>query len=81
MKYEKLFTPGKLGNMTIKNRIVMPPMGTGMAAADGEANDQIIRYYEERAKGGCGLIITEITRVDEQYGWGLARQLAVTKPV
>ena len=80
MKYEKLFTPGKLGNMTIKNRIVMPPMGTGMAAADGEANDQIIRYYEERAKGGCGLIITEITRVDEQYGWGLARQLAVTKP-
>ena len=80
MKYEKLFTPGKLGNMTVKNRIVMPPMGTGMAAADGEANDQIIRYYEERAKGGCGLIITEITRVDEQYGWGLARQLAVTKP-
>lgn len=80
MKYEKLFTPGKLGNMTVKNRIVMPPMGTGMAAADGEASDQIIRYYEERAKGGCGLIITEITRVDEQYGWGLARQLAVTKP-
>ena len=42
MKYEKLFTPGKLGSMTVKNRIVMPPMGTGMAAADGEANDQTI---------------------------------------
>lgn len=80
MKYEKLFTPGKLGSMTVKNRIVMPPMGTGMAAADGEASDQIIRYYEERAKGGVGMIITEITRVDEEYGWGLARQLAVTKP-
>lgn len=80
MKYEKLFTPGKLGNMTIKNRIVMPPMGTGMAAFNGEASPQIIRYYEERAKGGVGMIITEITRVDEDYGWGLARQLAATKP-
>lgn len=80
MKYEKLFTPGKLGNMTLKNRIVMPPMGTGMAFFSGEASPEIIRYYEERAKGGAGMIITEITRVDEDYGWGLARQLSVTKP-
>lgn len=39
MKYEKLFTPGKLGNMTVKNRIVMPPMGTGME------DDQICLKY------------------------------------
>ena len=36
MKYEKLFEKGKIGKLTIKNRIVMPPMGTGFAAASGE---------------------------------------------
>jgi 2,4-dienoyl-CoA reductase-like NADH-dependent reductase (Old Yellow Enzyme family)/thioredoxin reductase len=79
MKYTKMFEPGKIGRVTVKNRVVLPPMGTGLASFSGEASPDIIRYYEERAKGGCGLIITEITRVDEEHGWGLARQLAVTK--
>lgn len=79
MKYTKMFEPGKIGKVTVKNRVVLPPMGTGLASFSGEASPDIIRYYEERAKGGCGLIITEITRVDEEHGWGLARQLAVTK--
>ena len=46
MKYEKLFEKGKIGKLTIKNRIVMPPMGTGFAAASGEASEEITRYYE-----------------------------------
>lgn len=79
MEYKKLFEKGKIGNLTLKNRIVMPPMGTGLAEISGEANENIIRYYEERAKGGCGLIITEICRVDEENGWGAATQLAATK--
>jgi len=69
--YDLLFKPGKIGSLCLKNRIVMPAMGVSMAEPDGRANEHIIRYYEERAKGGCGLIITEITRVDEKYGWGL----------
>ncbi|MFA9422365.1 MAG: NADH:flavin oxidoreductase, partial [Sedimentibacter sp.] len=76
MKYEKLFTKGKIGRLEIKNRIVMPAMGTGLAAYSGEASDEIIRYYEERAKGGCGLIITEITRIDDETGIGLPNQLS-----
>ena len=68
MKYEKLFEKGKIGNLPIKNRIVMTAMGTGFAAASGEASEEIIRYYEERAKGGVGLIITEVCRVDELSG-------------
>lgn len=79
MEYKKLFEEGKIGDLTIKNRIVMPPMGTGLAEISGEAGEKIIRYYEERAKGGCGLIITEITRVDEDHGWGAGSQLAATK--
>ena len=51
MKYEKLFEKGKIGKLTLKNRIVMTPMGTGFAAASGEASEEITKFYEERAKG------------------------------
>lgn len=78
MSYEKLFQKGKIGSLTLKNRIVMPAMGTGFASSTGEASDEIIRYYEERAKGGCGLIITEITRIDEETGIGMSCQLSAT---
>jgi 2,4-dienoyl-CoA reductase-like NADH-dependent reductase (Old Yellow Enzyme family) len=79
MKYTKLFERGKIGKMELKNRIVLPPMGTGLSSSFGEANDQIIKYYEERAKGGCGLIITEITRIDDMYGVGMPTQLRATE--
>lgn len=78
MKYKKLFTRGKIGNLELKNRIVLPPMGTNMASYTGEATDEIIRFYTERAKGGCGLIITEITRIDDVTGVGMTGQLSVT---
>ena len=70
MKYEKMFQKGRIGKLELKNRIVMPAMGVSLATSTGEASDEIIRYYEERAKGGCGLIITEITRIDDIYGIG-----------
>jgi len=80
MKYQKLFQKGQIGKLTLKNRIVMPAMGVSLASSTGEAYDNIIRYYEERAKGGCGLIITEITRIDDEYGVGTHCQLSVTDP-
>jgi 2,4-dienoyl-CoA reductase-like NADH-dependent reductase (Old Yellow Enzyme family)/thioredoxin reductase len=80
MKYKQLFSKGKIGNLELKNRIVMPAIGTALASSTGEASQEIIAYYEERAKGGCGLIITEITRIDEEYGVGCANQLTLTKP-
>ena len=52
MKYEKLFEKGKIGKLTLKNRIVMTPMGTGFAATSGEASEEITKFYEERAKRG-----------------------------
>jgi 2,4-dienoyl-CoA reductase-like NADH-dependent reductase (Old Yellow Enzyme family)/thioredoxin reductase len=75
MHYQNIFKEGKLGNLTLKNRIVMPPMGTNLAGPDGEVTDQLIAYYEERAKGGTGLIIVEFTCVDYEYGKGFIRQL------
>ena len=64
MQYKKLFTPGKIGNVEIKNRIVMPPMMLGFGQMDGTPTKEMMDYYEERAIGGCGLIVTEITLGD-----------------
>ena len=65
MAYEKLFEPGKIGTMTIKNRGVMAPMGSNLAGNDGNATDRQIKYYQERAKGGIGMIVNEYTGVDD----------------
>ena len=78
MSYEKLFTPGRIGNLEIKNRIVMPAMGCSLAESTGEAGARMIKYYADRARGGAGLIITEITRVDDETGVGTPNQLSVT---
>lgn len=75
MHYQNIFKEGKIGNLTLKNRIVMPPMGTNLAGPEGEVTDQLISYYEERAKGGTGLIIVEFTCIDYEYGKGFVRQL------
>ena len=78
MSYSKLFEPGYIGNLEIKNRIVMPAMGCSLAESTGEAGARMIKYYADRARGGAGLIITEITRVDDETGVGTPNQLSVT---
>ena len=77
--YDKLFEKGKIGNVELKNRLVMTPMGTNLANLDGTPGAAMIKYYEDRAAGGCGLIMPEICRVNEKTGAGMMRQLAATK--
>ena len=79
MKFNNVFSKGKIGNIEVKNRVVMPAMGVGLSNSDGTPSDKMIGYYEERAKGGVGLIITEITRVNDEHGVGEIHQLCVTK--
>lgn len=76
--YELLSSPGKIGRLTIPNRVVMTAMGTFTAAPGGGVNDDIIAFYETRAKGGVGLIITEVTRVTD--GAGGRRTVPVSGP-
>ena len=78
MSYERLFEPGMIGNLELKNRIVMPAMGCSLAESTGEAGARMIKYYADRSRGGAGLIITEITRVDDETGVGTPNQLSVT---
>ncbi len=60
-----LFDPIKIKGLTLKNRIVMPPMANGKATDAGEVTDSHIAHYVARAKGGVGLIIIEHTFVAE----------------
>lgn len=78
MAYEKLFSSGKIGNLELKNRVVMAPMLMDFGQFDGTPTEQMMDYYEERAKGGTGLIITEITRVNDVTGASAFGQLAVS---
>mgnify|MGYP000217093093 CR=1 FL=1 len=61
--FEKLFEPLKIRGMEVKNRIVLPAMGTKMAAEDGAVTQQIIDYQVARVKGGCGLNLSEVCAV------------------
>lgn len=78
-KYETLLSPMKIGNVEIKNRVVMPAMCLGHGQFDGTPTEQLLDYYEERAKGGVGLIIPGITRIDDVAGLGHFAQLSASK--
>ena len=64
MELSNLFSSGKIGDMTIRNRIVMPPMQTRGADENGFITGALIGYYTARAKGGAGLII-----VQQSFAW------------
>lgn len=77
----KLLEKGYLGTCQIRNRSVMTAMTTGYAGLDGAPTEQLTRYYEERAKGGVGLIVTEIFRVNQVHGVAFPRQLYALNPM
>jgi len=58
-RFKKVFEPTSIGQMQLKNRIVMPPMGTNYAEEGGAVGQRTLDYYEARARGGVGLIIVE----------------------
>ena len=65
MELKHLFTPGKIGQVKIDNRIVRSATAERLCTVDGYANDKLIKLYEDLAKGGTGLIITGGLAVEE----------------
>lgn len=78
MNKSMLFSPMSIGQVQIKNRVVMAPMMLGFGTFDGTATSGLMDYYEERAKGGTGLIITEITRINDVTGASSFNQLGAS---
>ena len=65
-QYKHLFEPIKVGNKTVKNRIFMPPISTNLAD-NGYVTDELVNHYVARAKGGVGLIVSEVVTVEPVY--------------
>ena len=64
----KLFEPGMIGKLKVKNRIVCAAMGTGLCHPEGYTTPQYTAFLTERARGGAGLIMTGVTRVVSDVG-------------
>jgi len=69
-----LFSPIKIKSLELTNRVVMPPMGTNLGNTDGTVSEANLAYIKRRARGGAGLIITEISSVHPN-GSGIANEL------
>ena len=68
--YLKLWEPIKINKMRLRNRIMLSAMGTFTPMQDGTDSEEGIRYYEERAKGGAGLIMTGAMFLSEKTAQG-----------
>jgi 2,4-dienoyl-CoA reductase-like NADH-dependent reductase (Old Yellow Enzyme family)/thioredoxin reductase len=78
MAYDMLFTPMKIGTMEVKNRIVMTAAEFSLGQTNGEPTERMINYYVERAKGGVGLIIPGICRVNDMAAASTFTQLSMS---
>lgn len=76
----KLFDPMKIGSMTLRNRIVMAPMGTTTDVTNS-FNMRDVKYYGERAKGGCGLVLTGAVVASTEFEPAPCQKLTNTKDV
>ena len=61
--FEHVFAPIRIRDVELKNRIILPAMGTRMAEENGAVTDKLIAYHAARAKGGCALNIVEVAAV------------------
>jgi 2,4-dienoyl-CoA reductase-like NADH-dependent reductase (Old Yellow Enzyme family)/thioredoxin reductase len=75
--YPQLFSGFALGSLTLKNRVVMAPMSTSLGGTDGTVTADQIAFYQERARGGFGLIVVEFTSVDPATGRTEVHQLSL----
>jgi 2,4-dienoyl-CoA reductase-like NADH-dependent reductase (Old Yellow Enzyme family)/thioredoxin reductase len=76
MQFPHLFSSITINGMILKNRAVMPPMGTGYGNSDSTVSDRLVAYLSRRAQGGTGLIITEVCAVDPR-GKGFPNEIGI----
>ncbi len=77
-KFPQLLAPGSIGSLQLRNRIIMAPMGSNFAEADGHCGERIQAYYEARARGGAGLLIMGVCSVAFPAGTAEPFQVGVS---
>ena len=79
-KYKKLFTPIKIGNLVLKNRIIAAPASILWIARDGSLTPETIAFYEQAAMGGAAVVTYGETIVHEATGKSHDRQTCIDDP-
>ena len=77
MGYDMLLSPMNIGTLTVKNRAVMTAAEMSLGQTNGCPTEKMMAYYEERAKGGIGLIIPGICRVNDMGAASTFTQLSM----
>ena len=77
--YLDLFHPLKVGGLSLKNRVAMAPIDTNLADENGLVTENLMAFYERRARGGAGLIVVENTQIDYPRGKNTLRQLTADR--
>ena len=77
MPHSHLLAPGRIGSMTLRNRILMCPMGDNQATSGGYVTEQQIAYFEARARGGAALLLVGSVGVTAPEGLSSPRQSAI----
>ncbi|WP_374529762.1 FAD-dependent oxidoreductase [Novosphingobium sp.] len=76
--YSHLLAPGRIGQLEIRNRILVTAMGVSLSESDGHVGERLMAYHEEQAKGGAGLIITGVAGVAWPVGAVQPNQTAIS---
>lgn len=79
--FEHLLSPGRIGSLELRNRIVMSPMGSNLCEPDGHLGERILRYYEERARGGVGMLVVGVAAITWPDGACNPNQVAISDDV
>ncbi|MEP5763228.1 MAG: FAD-dependent oxidoreductase [Halieaceae bacterium] len=78
MGFETLLSPGRIGSLELRNRILMAPMGSNMAQTDGHCGERIQAYYEARARGGAGALVLGVAAIAWPEGACNPNQVAIS---
>lgn len=77
-EFSDILSAGRIGSLTLNNRIIMTPMGSNLAQEDGHCGERIQRYYEERARGGAGMITLGVAAIAWPIGAAIPNQVAIS---
>ncbi|MBS0305193.1 MAG: FAD-dependent oxidoreductase [Proteobacteria bacterium] len=76
--HSPLLEPGRIGALELRNRIIMAPMGSNFAEADGRCGERIQAYYEARAKGGAALLTMGVVSIAYPSGTSSPYQVGIS---
>ncbi len=77
--YRHLLSPGRIGGLELRNRIVLAAMGSNFADAEGRVTERLLAYYEARARGGAGLLVLETSGSSWPHGATMPKMLGFSK--